>query len=420
MRAIFAAHNRQQIACKRPKVQDSGCSDTPQESPTVNIFSGSMKNLLMWTSVSNAIEYQVFRTEGVSKCAQGKVLVATVPSNIMNYTDTGLMNGRDYFYIVIPKGKDSACFGPASECIQAVPKEEPDYQVACQSEVVVVELNPDCDGCITEPNTSAGRCTLFPLGGYTGNISLVCSAPGFSCTSFSPIMLSAGDEYVDLQVNLSTTSSTSDGTHQIDVLASDGSISRIAKISVIVFDMKTAQGYQKAVYNPNLGAPICFPTSKECSSGNLLSGRGNMGPEPNAPNVLDDCVDGSLGAYKYDESVNKIVVRYGRMKSEKSDQLITEEDYITIIATVWSFSLNDIADFWITSTPSDPSWNYIGSVHSRKEGSSEDIKIEFKLGKGLTQAVRVSFHYETLDSTLTPCLGGPFDDADDLGKFIYL
>ncbi|KAL7486168.1 hypothetical protein ACHAW6_011765 [Cyclotella cf. meneghiniana] len=414
MTAIYAAHNRQEIACKRPTVRDSGCLDTPQEAPTLNIVSGSMKNILMWTSVSNAIEYQVFRTEGVSKCAQGKVLLATVPSNTMNYTDTGLMNGRDYFYIVIPKGKDSACFGPASECIQAVPKEEPDYQVACQSEVVVIEMNPDCNGCITEPNTSAGICTVFPLGGYTGNVSLTCSAPGFSCSSSSPIMLSADDDYVNIQVNISITSSTSDGTHQIDVLASDESISRSAKISVIVFDMTMAQGYQEAVYNPNLGAPICYPKSKECSSGNLLIGRGNMGPEPNAPNALDDCPDGSAGIYKYDESVNKIVVRYGRINRQDSDQLITEEDYITIIATVWSFSPDDTADFWITSTPSDPSWNYIGSVHSRKEGKSEEIKIDFRLGKGLTQAVRVSFHYGALSTTLTPCLGGPFDDADDL------
>eukprot|EP00804_Cyclotella_cryptica_P001613 CCRYP_014950-RC/>CCRYP_014950-RC protein AED:0.25 eAED:0.25 QI:503/1/1/1/0.66/0.71/7/281/548 len=419
MRAIYAAHNRQEIACKNPKVRDSGCLDTPPEAPTVNIVSWSMKNIVMWTSVSNAIEYQVFRAEGVSKCSQGKVLLATVPSDIMNYTDTGLMNGRDYYYIVIPKGKDAACFGPASECIRADPREQPDYQVTCQSEIVVFELEADCNECTTGLQSSAARCAVFALGNYTGNISVTCSAPELSCFSSSPITVSPGDMYVNLHVDINTTSSTSGGTHQIDVLASDGNTSRIAKISVIAFDINAAQGYQKAVYSPNLGAPVCFPTSKECSSENLLSGRGDVGPEPNAPNVLDDCMDGSVGGFKSDESVNKIVVRSGRLNGENSDQLITENGYITITATVWSFSPNDIADFWITSSPSVPSWKYIGSVHSKKKDRSEDIKIEFKLGKGLTQAVRVSFHYDIFDNSLAPCLGGPYDDADDLVFAVY-
>jgi hypothetical protein len=41
------------------------------------------------------------------------------------FTDTGLMNGREYYYIVIPKGPNESCFGPASPCNTVIPSEVP-------------------------------------------------------------------------------------------------------------------------------------------------------------------------------------------------------------------------------------------------------------------------------------------------------
>lgn len=70
MRAIFAAHNRQEIACDEPTVQDSGCNDSPKEAPQLTVTPGSMENIVSWTSVADASFYQVFRTEGVYKCQQ--------------------------------------------------------------------------------------------------------------------------------------------------------------------------------------------------------------------------------------------------------------------------------------------------------------------------------------------------------------
>ena len=92
MQVIYAAHNRQEIACDEPTVQDSGCEDAPEEAPQLTVTPGSFENFLSWTSVPSASYYQVFRTEGVYKCSQGKVLLTTTPSDVLNYTDTGLVS----------------------------------------------------------------------------------------------------------------------------------------------------------------------------------------------------------------------------------------------------------------------------------------------------------------------------------------
>jgi len=122
MLAIFNAFNDQQIACNTPTVKDSGCSGTPVLAPDVVVSADDTSANVTWTSVSGATNYQVFRTEGVKGCGQGKVLLATVPSaSPLAFTDVGLMNGREYYYIVIPKGSNAACFGRSSACATVVP-----------------------------------------------------------------------------------------------------------------------------------------------------------------------------------------------------------------------------------------------------------------------------------------------------------
>ncbi|KAL7519280.1 hypothetical protein ACHAWX_004062 [Stephanocyclus meneghinianus] len=121
MQAIYSAFNDQEIACSSPAVQDSGCANTPNLAPIVTSAAGDMRATLNWNAVSGASSYQVFRTEGVKGCSQGKVLLATLSSNTLTYTDTGLQNGRMYYYVVIGKGSNPACFGPASSCTTVIP-----------------------------------------------------------------------------------------------------------------------------------------------------------------------------------------------------------------------------------------------------------------------------------------------------------
>ena len=49
------------------------------------------------------------------RCAQGKVLVGE--TSLLTFTDTDLQNGYEYYYIIVPKGSNAACFGPASRYV---------------------------------------------------------------------------------------------------------------------------------------------------------------------------------------------------------------------------------------------------------------------------------------------------------------
>jgi hypothetical protein len=46
-----------------------------------------------------------------------------------SWNDSGLQNGRDYYYVVIPKGGHDACFGPASSCTTVAPAAGPGLDI---------------------------------------------------------------------------------------------------------------------------------------------------------------------------------------------------------------------------------------------------------------------------------------------------
>lgn len=150
MKAIFDAFNEHEIACYTPTVQDSGCSGTPSDVPHVTVTPGDMQAVITWSAVSGAINYQLFRSEGIKGCEQGKVKLTTTTS--LSFIDTGLMNDREYHYIVIPKGLNDACFGPASICTTAVPSEAP----------VPTTPTPTIKPSTTAPTVSCGNGICEP------------------------------------------------------------------------------------------------------------------------------------------------------------------------------------------------------------------------------------------------------------------
>ena len=114
MQAIFNAFNAHEIACQLPTVQDSGCSGTPNAQPVLTVVPGDMSAVLTWTDVG-ATEYQNFRAEGALGCNQGKVVLGETP--LLTFTDSGLRNGLEYYYVVIPKGSNVACYGPGTRYV---------------------------------------------------------------------------------------------------------------------------------------------------------------------------------------------------------------------------------------------------------------------------------------------------------------
>jgi hypothetical protein len=123
MAAIFNAYNRHGIACATPTPRNNGCLGGPATPAVLTATPGNNQASLAWTVVPGATRYWVFRSEGHAGCDFGKTLIADVAAPTVTYTDTQVANGRTYYYNVVGAGTSSACFGPASNCANATPRE---------------------------------------------------------------------------------------------------------------------------------------------------------------------------------------------------------------------------------------------------------------------------------------------------------
>jgi hypothetical protein len=140
-----------------------------------------------------------------------------------------------------------------------------------------------------------------------------------------------------------------------------------------------------------------------------------VGPEPNAPNTIDDCEDGNSGDYRVDEQIDAITVRSGRIDGTGANESMAEGQIVTITASVYAYDTNDRADFYYTADAFNPSWVYIGSLQSLAEGDTEDLQIEFRLPRGSNQAVRVKYDYE---GNITTCQESVSNDESRVSKFL--
>ena len=119
MSAIRAAFERHEIHCATPAVLDSGCAGGPTTAPTVVATPTAGGVDLAWDALPGAATYGVYRTEGVIGCDLGKARIGETAGTA--FSDSGLLDGRTYFYAVLPVGSNSSCLGPMSACASAVP-----------------------------------------------------------------------------------------------------------------------------------------------------------------------------------------------------------------------------------------------------------------------------------------------------------
>ena len=165
-------------------------------------------------------------------------------------------------------------------------------------------------------------------------------------------------------------------------------------------------GGQSAVYDASLGAPACATVGDSCDSGSLLDGRGSVGPEPNQPNTLDTCTDGSSGSYHSDESIDAIrVATFGGTD-------FTPGDTVEIEVDVWAYSNGsaDRLDLYYAADATSPSWTYLTTI-TPPGGGARTLTASYTLPAGGLQAVRGNFRYQGSTSS---CSGGSWDDTDDL------
>jgi len=119
MSAIRAAFERHEIHCATPAVVDSGCAGGPTAAPTVGATATAGGVDLTWNAVPGAAAYGVYRAEGPIGCDLGKTRIGETTDTA--FSDSGLLDGRTYFYAVLPVGSNSSCLGPMSACTSAVP-----------------------------------------------------------------------------------------------------------------------------------------------------------------------------------------------------------------------------------------------------------------------------------------------------------
>ena len=396
MTAIYNAFNAQEIACSTPTVQDSGCAGTPTTAPNVTATSADMAVSLSWGSVSGASTYGIYRAEGIFGCDFGKVKVGEISGT--SFSDTGLQNGRDYSYVVIPMGSGGdTCMGPASACDTVQPAgapPTPDFSVSCTPSSQSVQQGAN----------AISTCTVTALNGYTGSVNLSCSgAPaGVSC-GFSPATVSAtGNSTLTMSVALSQ----SVGTFNFDVVGNDGTDTRSTGVNLTVTP-EGQNGPQDAVYDSGLGAPRCSTPGSSCDSTTLLDSRGTLSPaEPNQPNTLDTCTDGSSGTYHSDESNDRVVV------STLDGFDFTEGATVQVDVTVWGWNTgtSDSLDLYYAADATNPSWTLITTI-DLTSGGAQTLSAQYTLPSGALQAVRANFRYNGSPST---CGGGNYDDTDDL------
>ncbi|MCG8456421.1 MAG: M12 family metallo-peptidase, partial [Holophagales bacterium] len=205
-----------------------------------------------------------------------------------------------------------------------------------------VSITAPADGSTADLGTSvtfSGTASDVEDGDLSGSLSWTSSIDGSigSGASFSTSTLSAGNHTI--------TASATDSDSQ----------SGFDSIGLSIVDPNN-NGPQTAVYDPALGAPKCAVAGSSCDSGTLLDSRNNLSPaEPNQPNTLDACTDGTSGSYHSDESNDRILI------TNSSGGNFAPGDTVEIAATVWAWNTGsqDSLDLYTTADANNPSWTFL-------------------------------------------------------------
>jgi hypothetical protein len=161
-----------------------------------------------------------------------------------------------------------------------------------------------------------------------------------------------------------------------------------------------------ASYDPALKAPRCSTVSSKCDSLTLVNGRGNAGPELNAPNTINNsCGDGVLGTYPTIHAIDRIrVVRADGTALAAGKKVRIEVDVRTP-------SSGRTMHLYSAANATSPQWTHVATIDPIGPGA-QTFTAEYLLPSGSLQAVRASFGGNT---SPTPCRSiYSSDDQDDL------
>lgn len=163
-----------------------------------------------------------------------------------------------------------------------------------------------------------------------------------------------------------------------------------------------------AVLDPALHVPACAFERSACDSGELLTGRGPVGPEPNAPNTLGTpCPDGAGGSFHVDESLDRLRI------STLDGGPLRARAPVLIEATFYAPEdfAPDALDLWLAPQGPDAGWTHVVTLQPWIPGW-QSLTWETVLGRAPLQALRGVYRRGgAIDATCTP---SSVDDRDDL------
>ena len=391
MTAIYNAFNRHRIACNTPTAVNSGCSAGPSAAPTLTTSGSDGQVSLSWSTTTGAQNYWVMKTEGYAGCNFGKVLTATTAGT--SYTDTEVLNGRQYCYSIVGVGSTNACYSQASNCTCATP------QGVCTPPTTPV-LSAPANGA-TGVDPSAATLSWNAQGGASYDVEVATDA------AFTNIVRSAtGLGSSSWTIAPALTPSSTYFWH-VKATKSCGSTGFSGAFS---FTTANVCGAAQAAYDATQRAPVCANNGCGCDTGpTLVNGRGTMAPaEPNQPNTIGaTCADGTSGTFHVDESMD-------RVKIETLDaSTLDVGKQVKVSATAWCWGTADSFELWYATNAASPTWTQVGTaVACPVSGAANTFVQNFTLsGASGQQAIRAVFRYQ---GSVGACVAGSYNDRDDL------
>ncbi len=382
----------------------SGGGGVADDSTTVTASSAGGPFLL--TAPNTAVTWSVGTSQNVTWNVAGTDLspISCSAVDILLSTDGGTS-----YSVTLASG--AANSGSASVTVPATPTTQARVKVQCAGNIFFDISNAD----FTIDGTSGAPPVITISAPGDGSSSEIGQSVAFTGSAIDPedgnisaslSWSSSIDGSIGSGASFSTTA-LSLGSHTVTASATDSdSLSGSDVIQVSVTPVGGGNGPQNAVYDAGLGTPACAVAGSSCDSLALVDGVANAGPEPDQPNTLDGCADGTSGSYHSDESNDRIVV------STLDGADFVEGATVQIDATVWAWTTpsSDTLDLFYAADANSPSWVLIDSIVATVAGE-QTLSAQYTLPSGTLQAVRAQFRYQ---STSAACASGSYNDRDDL------
>lgn len=262
------------------------------------------------------------------------------------------------------------------------------------------------DGGVIEYSTDGSNWSdaykLITDNGYNGVLSNCCGNPLQDRKAF----VGASNGYISSRLNLSSLAG-----QNVTFRFRLGSDEATGDYGWFIDDVLLYSCAGNATAQPAYTPAIQCNASPCTASSELIRSRGNMSgvSEPNHPNTIDGCVDGNLGTYLVDESLENMTL------TDRMDDKFMAGDRIEI--SVWAYCYKkdqDSLNIVYTNNSQSPDWRVLAHMHCEGNGTQK-----FSLNYTLDNAIgnhTIRGLFQNKGNEVATCGDGidGYDDADDV------